>query len=83
LHSHLICAPTDASLQTSDAQATREGLIVAKTSQEHLEQRVADLVNQITAKDEKLAIYEGRRSTSSDSAQTREQELEIMVGDLR
>lgn len=58
--------------------------MVAKTSQEHLEQRVSDLLLQITSKEEKLAIYEGRTSTNGvDVSQTREQQLEVIVADLR
>lgn len=70
--------------QTADSQTTREALVAARTSQEHLELRVADLVIQITARDEKLAIYKGRsRNGAGESTRTREEELEVTVADLR
>lgn len=70
--------------QTSEYQSTREILLVAQTTREHLELRVSDLALQVAAKDEKLAIYEGRDSNgSADSTRTREQELEVKVADLR
>lgn len=70
--------------QTVEHQTTRESLIGATTSKEHLEQRVADLVIQITAKEEKLAIYEGRGNRGADDpSRTVEEQLEVTVADLR
>lgn len=70
--------------QTSDYSTTRESLIAAKTSQEHLERRVADLVSQVTTREEKLAVYEGRTtSDSTDPNLTAEQQLEIEVVALK
>lgn len=58
--------------------------MVAKTSQEHLQQRIADLSLQITSKEEKLAVYEGRSTANgTDITQTHEQQLEVTVADLR
>jgi nucleoprotein TPR len=71
---------------TSDYSSTRESLLVAQNSQEHLQQRVTDLVEQISSKEEKLAIYEGRTSTSgasADSNMTLEQQLQVEVIGLR
>ncbi|KAK4056430.1 Protein mlp1 [Microbotryomycetes sp. JL221] len=66
---------------TAEYSETRESLVGAKTAQEHLQQRVSDLLLQITAKEEKLAIFEGR---SGDAAgQTAEQQLQVTVADLR
>ncbi|KAM0789729.1 hypothetical protein ACM66B_006586 [Microbotryomycetes sp. NB124-2] len=66
---------------TAEHAGTREHLVGARTAQEHLQQRVADLVLQVTAKEEKLAIYDGR---SGDAAsQTAEQQLEVTIADLR
>lgn len=74
------------SLQTAEHATTRESLIGATTSKEHLEQRVADLVIQLTAKEEKLAIYEGRGNRAGgaeDPSKTVEEQLEVTVADLR
>lgn len=74
-----------ACVQTADHQETREALVVARTSKEHLDQRIADLLLQITAKEEKLAIYEGRGTSlgTDNPEKTREEQLEISVADLR
>jgi hypothetical protein len=63
----------------------REQLAVAKTSAEHLEKRVDDLSRHLAAKEEKLAVYEGRTSTAgaADSDLSREQQLEIELAELR
>ncbi|KAK4051609.1 Protein mlp1 [Microbotryomycetes sp. JL201] len=66
---------------TAEHAETRESLVGARTAQEHLQQRVADLLLQITAKEEKLAIYEGR--SGDTTGQTAEQQLEVTVADLR
>ncbi|KAI5479520.1 nucleoprotein TPR [Pseudohyphozyma bogoriensis] len=65
---------------TAEHQETREALIMARAAKEHLDQRVADLSAQVTAREEKLRVYEGRTSASEESSQTREQQLE---GDCR
>lgn len=71
--------------QTSDYSATREALIVAQTSQQHLEQRITDLVEQINTKEEKLAIYEGRGNAAieADSSMSPEQQLQVEIAGLR
>lgn len=74
------CART----QTADHSTTREKLVAAQTSQEHLEQRVRDLVLQVEAKEEKLAIFEGRSSSGeTDATRTVEEQLQVTVADLR
>lgn len=71
--------------QTTEHQETREALIVATTSQEHLQQRVSDLVLQVTAREEKLNVYEGRRTSNgeTDPSRSREEQLEISLAELR
>jgi len=72
------------SFKTSEYSSTRETLVVAQTSQEHLEQRVRDLVLQIEAKEEKLAIFEGRSATGEGEAgRTVEEQLQVTVAELR
>lgn len=45
---------------------------------------MADLVIQITAKEEKLAIYDGRGNRGADDpSRTVEEQLEVTVADLR
>ncbi|BGP11538.1 Protein mlp1 [Rhodotorula toruloides] len=66
----------------ADYAETREKLVAAETSQQHLEQRVQDLVLQVEAKEEKLAVYEGR-SASGESSQSAEEQLQVTVADLR
>ncbi|TFK40767.1 hypothetical protein BDQ12DRAFT_679995 [Crucibulum laeve] len=67
---------------------TREALVSAETSKRHLEERVEDLTRQLKGNEEKLAVYE-RRPTSGgvaqgvDQDQTREQQLEAEVAELR
>ncbi|GAA5906296.1 hypothetical protein JCM6882_002695 [Rhodosporidiobolus microsporus] len=69
---------------TTEHSTTREQLIAAKTSQEHLEQRVRDLVLQVEAKEEKLAVYEGRTTTGDgDATRSVEEQLQVTVADLR
>ncbi|GAA5982753.1 hypothetical protein JCM11641_007777 [Rhodosporidiobolus odoratus] len=69
---------------TAEHSITREQLIVAKTSQEHLEQRVRDLVLQVEAKEEKLAVFEGRSGTGEgDTTRSVEEQLQVTVADLR
>ncbi|KAI5479511.1 nucleoprotein TPR [Pseudohyphozyma bogoriensis] len=68
---------------TAEHQETREALIMARAAKEHLDQRVADLSAQVTAREEKLRVYEGRTSASEESSQTREQQLEVTVAELR
>jgi len=70
--------------QTTEHSSTRETLIAAQTSQEHLEQRVRDLVLQLEAKEEKLAIFEGRSAAGEGEAgRTVEEQLQVTVADLR
>ncbi|BGP27784.1 nucleoprotein TPR [Rhodotorula toruloides] len=66
----------------ADYAETREKLVAAETSQQHLEQRVQDLVLQVEAKEEKLAVYEGR-SASGETSQSAEEQLQVTVADLR
>ncbi|GAA5874743.1 hypothetical protein JCM8547_005199 [Rhodosporidiobolus lusitaniae] len=70
---------------TTEHSTTREQLVAAQTSQEHLEQRVRDLVLQVDAKEEKLAVFEGRSSTGGEGDSTRsvEEQLQVTVADLR
>ncbi|KPV73223.1 uncharacterized protein RHOBADRAFT_28975, partial [Rhodotorula graminis WP1] len=69
---------------TADHSTTREKLVAAQTSQEHLEQRVRDLVLQVEAKEEKLVIFEGRSSSGeTDTTRTVEEQLQVTVADLR
>lgn len=59
---------------------------MAKTSQEHLEHRVADLVLQVTSREEKLAVYEGRSIAADgtlDPTLSRDQQLEVEVVSLK
>lgn len=71
--------------QTAEHSNTREQLIAAKTSQEHLESRVGDLQLQLTTKEEKLAIFEGRATgvNGEDSTRSPEEQLQVTVADLR
>ncbi|GAA5903057.1 hypothetical protein JCM5296_001724 [Sporobolomyces johnsonii] len=71
---------------TTEHSSTRESLVAAQTSQEHLEQRVRDLVLQIEAKEEKLAIFEGRSTAGAEGGEagrTVEEQLQVTVADLR
>lgn len=70
---------------SSDYSTTREALVVARTSQDHLEQRVTDLVQQIASREEKLAVYEGRTAVdgAADPSLSREQQLEVEVVGLK
>ncbi|KAK4703148.1 nucleoprotein TPR, partial [Phenoliferia sp. Uapishka_3] len=68
---------------SAEHQATREALLVAKTSKEHIDQRVSDLMRQLAAKEEKLSVYEGRGSASDNPERTREEQLEASVAELR
>ncbi|GAA6059180.1 hypothetical protein JCM10212_005525 [Sporobolomyces blumeae] len=69
---------------TTEHSSTREALVAAKTSQEHLEQRVRDLVLQIEAKEEKLAIFEGRAGAGEgETGRSVEEQLQVTVADLR
>lgn len=72
---------------SSDLASTHEALAVAKTSQEHLQARADDLAKQVDAKEEKLAVYEKRTTssgaTSAGQTLSREQQLEIELADLR
>lgn len=56
----------------------------AKTTAEHLQIRVDDITRNLQAREEKLAVYEGRSTSSEiDSSLTREQQLEAEVAELR
>ncbi|KAM0751487.1 hypothetical protein T439DRAFT_300397 [Meredithblackwellia eburnea MCA 4105] len=68
---------------TAEHQITRESLVSATTSKEHLEQRISDLTLQLTSKEEKLAIFEGRTSVAGGSERTHEEQLEVTVAELR
>lgn len=77
-------AVADIFSQTAEHATTREQLIAAKTSQEHLELRVSDLQLQVTSKEEKLAIYEGRTGANGDeTTRSAEEQLQVTVADLR
>jgi nucleoprotein TPR len=71
--------------QTAELASTKESLAVAKTAQQHLEQRVVDLTAAVASKEEKLAVYEGRSTggSSADTTLSREQQLEIELAELR
>ena len=59
---------------------------MARNTQTHLQQRFYDLSATIAAKEEKLAVYEGRSGAARgvpDSSLTREQQLEIELAELR
>ncbi|SGY80993.1 BQ5605_C009g05432 [Microbotryum silenes-dioicae] len=66
---------------------TREKLVEAETSRTHLDLRVQDLQLQVTAREEKLAIYEGRsaaaRAGGEASSLSATEQLEIMLADVR
>jgi nucleoprotein TPR len=69
---------------TGEYHEAREALINAKNSASRSEERADSLARQVAAYEEKLAVYEGRRSQSGgDSNITREQQLETQVADLR
>ncbi|KAL8279842.1 hypothetical protein RQP46_007692 [Phenoliferia psychrophenolica] len=68
---------------TTDHQETREQLIAAQTSKDHLDQRISDLNFQLAAKEEKLSVYEGRGTGSDNPERTREEQLEASVAELR
>ncbi|GAA5926646.1 Mlp1p [Sporobolomyces koalae] len=69
---------------TTEYSSTRETLAAASASKEHLEQRVRDLAVQIEAKEEKLAIFEGRTSVGEgDSGRTVEEQLQVTLAELR
>ena len=62
----------------------REALINAKNSASRSEERADSLARQVAAYEEKLAVYEGRRTQSGgDSSLSREQQLESQVAELR
>lgn len=64
----------------------QEQLAVAQSTQRHLEQRIIDLGAAISAKDDKLGIYEGRLTgagTARDPSVPREQQLELELAHLR
>ncbi|KAH7096803.1 hypothetical protein BKA62DRAFT_833732 [Auriculariales sp. MPI-PUGE-AT-0066] len=74
---------------TADLGVTREHLVAAQTSQTHLQARVDDLSKQLSAAQERLAVYDRRPAasasasaaaglTSADAGQ-----LETEVADLR
>ncbi|GAA5985408.1 hypothetical protein JCM10908_006964 [Rhodotorula pacifica] len=67
---------------TAEHGTTREKLVAAETSQTHLEERVRDLALQVEAKEEKLALYEGRNATG-DASQSPEEQLQASVAELR
>lgn len=70
-------------MQTADHQQTREALIVATTTKEHLDQRIVDFTAQLAAREEKLSVYEGRGTASDNPERTREEQLEVSVAELR
>lgn len=64
----------------------KEAVSFAQSTQRHLEQRIIDLGAAIAAKDDKIAIYEGRlagTSAAQDSLLPREQQLELELAHLR
>lgn len=68
--------------QTAEHGTTREKLVAAETSQSHLEERVRDLSLQVEAKEEKLALYEGRNA-AEDASRSPEEQLQATVSELR
>lgn len=72
-----------------DLARTRESLVGAETSRQHLEQRVEDLNRLLKGNEEKLSVYERRPSVIGGVTQpemsglSREQQLEAEVAELR
>ncbi|KAG9102295.1 hypothetical protein FRC06_002140 [Ceratobasidium sp. 370] len=63
---------------------TREAASVAENSRMHLQERVDGLVKEAQSLREKLAVYEGRASGAPmPEGLSREQQLEIELGDVR
>lgn len=74
---------------TADYHDAREVLLATKNRAERAEERSEAMARQIAAYEEKLAVYEGRRSSGgatnggTSSSISREQQLESQVADLR
>ncbi|KAL4250041.1 hypothetical protein ABKN59_004926 [Abortiporus biennis] len=68
---------------------TREALVIAETSQKHLQEQVDQLTRQVQGNEEKLSVYERRPAGTASTAQrqdedlSREQQLESEVAELR
>jgi nucleoprotein TPR len=69
---------------TGEYHEAREALLTSKNTASRAEERAESLARQVAAYEEKLAVYEGRRSqTGGDSSLSREQQLETQVADIR
>lgn len=68
---------------------TRENLIAAKTSQDHLQTRVNELTVELKAAEEKLQVYQPKLDApvpteeEDDDMEIREQELQVEVAELK
>ena len=77
------------SSQNEDLSKTREALVAAETSQNHLQQRADDLSKMLEANLEKLSVYERRPSgitgafTQNMEGRSREEQLEAEVAELK
>jgi hypothetical protein len=75
--------------QAQELSKTRESLVGAQTSKDHLEVRVEELTRQLQGNEEKLAVYERRPTIVNGIAQnpdqdmSRDQQLEAEVAELR
>lgn len=72
--------------QSNDLARKQQNLAVVQSTQRHLEQRIVDLGNAIAAKDDKLAIYEGRlpgAGPSQNPSLPKEQQIELELAHLR
>lgn len=66
---------------TSDLHRSREELIEARTTRDHLQIRSEDLIKQLKGKEERLAVFENKTNTSNEL--TNEQQLQIEIADLK
>ena len=67
----------------AELQAAREAHLVARTSLEHQEARVSDLQLQVAAREDKLAVYEGRGVAGGVAGGAAGEPLEVAVAELR
>lgn len=70
---------------THDYHEAREAYIGSKNAAERATDKVEALQRQLAAYEEKLAVYEGRRTQTSEGASSlsREQQLETQIADIR
>lgn len=70
--------------QSDEFSKTREAASVAENSRMHLQERVDALLKETQSLREKLAVYEGRApGAPMPEGLSREQQLEIELGDVR